>query len=251
MKYTIAIMGTMLMMAWVVQAQAETPQQYVQKNLYKHGKCLIISTSNEPYCVKHAATKIVTTPKGTLAYVLFMGSPYNPVEDDIETSQASMGLAYMYVLKQLQPNQWQGIGSPNGIESGVQGNEMNSVVFKQFGPDAYGFMGSNGYNGQGFAGGHRLLVSAGSNGVVGVTDIKVLIDSSGYYVEKNPPYTKLKAALSLDNKRDINGRYPINLLVNGVDKPNKKSYKQQKCVALFDANRNTYVLPKDYPIVAD
>ena len=114
MKYTIAIMGTMLMMGSVVQAQAETPQQYVQKNLYKHGKCLIISTSNEPYCVKHAATKIVTTPKATLAYVLFMGSPYNPVEDDIETSQASMGLAYMYVLKQLQPNQWQGIGSPNG-----------------------------------------------------------------------------------------------------------------------------------------
>ena len=78
-----------------------------------------------------------------------------------------------------------------------------------------------------------------------------MTDRSGYYVEKNPPYTKLNAVLSLDNKRDINGRYPINLLVNGVDKPNKKSYKQQKFVALFDANRNTYVLPKDYPIVTD
>lgn len=148
-------------------AQAQTPQQIVQKFYPKYSQkyqCYQVNVKdNGQYCVRQTKSETRQTAQGKLMYLLFTGNAFNFEKGIADGAHVQSGLAGVFVLKQTG-NDWKLLAAQPHGWAGSFGNapEAKSWSFHEFGKDKWGFLTLHGDVHNGYAGSaYQLFVHDG------------------------------------------------------------------------------------------
>ena len=247
-------------------AWAQTPVEIVHRfypKVYRAQSCFVAQKDDAFYCMKQVKTEVRDTASGRLMYLLFAGDRFNFATGKPDGSHVELGLAGMFVLKFLSGNDWELVAAKPKASVGSFGNAPSADLwtFHEFGPGRWGFLTEHSDMHQGHAG-SAYVVYAHNGKRISESWLTASYNNLGAYGDNCEMYREegakamreCRAKLSeLESKikirRDLpatNGFYPLQLTLSGYE--GRKAYRNQAYVLPFNAKKNQYLQPKNYPL---
>ncbi len=131
-------------------------------------------------------------------------------------------------------------------ELSSRGKGVDDWQLRQFAPNVWGFLAENEFCQQGICVTYfDIAMPQGSQIVSGEIESGYNTENAGY--ERGAEgYVDLEAALVIDQRRTVNGFYPLQLIVDG--NKGRKRYNKAVYTAIYEPSQGRYVTPKNYPL---
>lgn len=251
-------------------AQAQTPQQIVQKFYPKYSQkhqCYQVNVKNMgEYCVRRSKVEMRETAQGRQMYLLFTGNAFNFKRNAESGSHVQSGLAGIFVLKQ-KAGGWRLAAAQAYAPAGVFGTAPDAAEWslREFGKDRWGFLTRYSDVHQGYAGSAYLIFAHNGADKIIRSEIAAAAENSGavgdcednlYEDRRNTAAERrecLKSLYDLSARLEIlrngtthAGFYPLRLTVSGSD--GLKKYRNQAFTVPFSLTKNRYAAPSNYPL---
>lgn len=131
-------------------------------------------------------------------------------------------------------------------ENGSYGEGLDEWQLRQFAPNVWGFLAEGFYMVGGEATTHfDIAMPQGNQVVSGRIGTGHNTEGAGYE-RGDVGYSDLEAALVIDQRRTVNGFYPLQLIVDG--NKGRKRYNKAVYTAIYEPSQGRYVTPKNYPL---
>lgn len=130
---------------------------------------------------------------------------------------------------------------------GGWGKGLDDWQLRQFAPNVWGFLAENEFCQQGICVTYFYIAMPQGNQVVsGEIESGYNTENAGYE-RGDVGYSDLEAALVIDQRRTVNGFYPLQLIVDGNNK-GRKRYNKAVYTAIYEPSQGRYITPKNYPL---
>lgn len=167
---------------------------------------------------------------------------YLTVGNNVDNAHVSAGNIGLIIKDNGEGYDNRLIAQEKYISAGSSGYAPTDYKFNKIGFNSYGFFTEIGYTGQGVTQGGILIVGD-NDGKIFNAYIPSFFDDSGFSDESNESISATYKILN-NNQQQI---YPIEMTFNG--KYEDKEYRQKSYILQFDAQKQKYVLPSDYPFL--
>jgi hypothetical protein len=202
------------------------------------------------YCVQVDTQKVIDTPKGKRWYILTTGD-VSFTEDGTasEGSHVDMGLVGMFVFKPSDNSgkNWQIESANPYMNAGSFGKGLKNWSLLQFSPTQWGFLNKHADSHYQISGADYVVLTPRGTDIqqnfIGAT-IKIYGDRAcdkKYWAE----CTEMTTKINVDKSRQVNGFYPLKIVVNGHN--GKTVYHNKPYRIVYRTNKG-YVEPKNYPL---
>lgn len=250
---------------------AQTPAQIVQQSYPNYSgslKCRLYEHQDDaPYCMHLLHTETRTTPQGKLMYLLFGGNYIDSNTGKEESYHVMSGLAGLFVLREKTANDWELLAKSidNSVGSFGTAPVKSAWSFHEFGKDKWGFLTTHSDVHQGHAGSHFVILAHDGGRKIINSWIGKRLDNAGAYgdceyfagddgklspKERNECLNKLtfiEGSLKImHHAPTVNGFYPLKITLSG--NLGRKKYRNQAYTIPFNAAKQSYVIPKNYPL---
>lgn len=133
-------------------------------------------------------------------------------------------------------------------ESGDYGEGLDEWQLRQFAPNVWGFLAEKEFCQQGICVTYfDIAMPQGSQIVSGEIESGYNDEDTGLIGRGDVGYSDLEAALVIDQRRTVNGFYPLQLIVDGNNK-GRKRYNKAVYTAIYEPSQGRYITPKNYPL---
>jgi hypothetical protein len=218
-------------------------------NYNKTHECYVaVDDEGATYCLKRDKRRVIETAQGPMMYLLVTGDVFDFKEGEANAGRQINGYVSMFVAK-ISTDVPEVVASILNIRAGQGGHAPQDWTFDQFGPENYGFINKPYYS---FAGGYNVM-----NYMILTYQGDTTIQEHSIPAAENMPaelyesieQIELNSDFEIDRSLAIStGLYPLLITVNGYKDKGKTKFKNKVYAIPYDANKKTYIAPKDYPL---
>lgn len=200
------------------------------------------------YCIDIDRQKVVETDEGKRLYVLVKGdASFNKDGEALnyDDTRFNSGLVGMFVLKP-KGSSWEVESVNPTMNAGSFGQGLSNWHLKRFAPNAWGFLNKHSSAIQGYYSDY-LVILIPDEGDIRESWIGIDYNNEdiGKCEEDLLECDNVETAFTIDNRKTVNGFYPLELTLNGLVKG--KKYNNATYHINYQKGKG-YIPPNDYPL---
>jgi hypothetical protein len=230
-------------------------------NYNKTHECYVaVDDEGATYCLKRDKRRVIETAQGLMMYLLVTGDVFDFKEGEANAGRQINGYVSMFVAK-ISTDVPEVVAYLLNTRAGQYGQAPQDWTFDQFGPESYGFINTpyysvmGGYNWRSY----MILTHQGDttiqeHSIPAAETEPAVYDENEVYDENSKLIEQIELSSDFEIDRSLaisTGLYPLIITVNGYIDKGKTKFKNKVYAIPYDANKKTYIAPKDYPFKWD